>query len=500
MIDLETKELISKMTDDLEHSANRNLWDAIMMMTNYKEASSAYAELMDDVMEHSGFRMLDGVVFFFSGMIYVPVPRPAFNRSIELFLKRMHVRPAIMFDCCAYLQRKAWESITLNKPLRPTFNVWAFQNGVVDFAKGTVLMPFSSEFHVVYIHPYRYDPKATCYLWNKFLREVLPEEESRLILQMFMGLATYDRGYMTSKVENCLVLYGGGANGKSVIQQTMMGIFGDENISHKELKQLTRSGDEELRVISSIDGKLMNFASELRAKDLRGHEDAFKKLVSGEPQAGRRIGGNVYEVTNIPWLVFNTNNMLEMEDTSTGVQRRIIYLVFGTSIAPSRQNPRLAYELRAEYPGILNWIVRGAKKLKKLRFQFPVSPLGNRFLRLSEGESDVVMSWVHARKVRFVPDDEYDVPHYVSSNAIMQDIENYSLMNGFTMNLPNNMLSRALTKASCGLLHRKRTSGGVFYVLYGFSEEDLDTPVPILTEEGYMVHDSTIEDELYDDL
>lgn len=498
MISDETKDLLVVMVDNMERSTNRNVWDAVNGITNYKEACNALGELMDEVMASSDFRMLGDVVFFFNGEIYVPVDKSVFDRAVELFLKRMHVKGAVLFDSRYYIQRKAWNSIVLNCPLHPTFNVWAFENGVVDFSDG-VLRDFSPEFHVIYKHPYKYDPKARCDMWNIFLREVLAEPQSRLILQMFMGLATFDRGYMTSKVENCLVLYGGGANGKSVIQQTMMGIFGNENVSHKELKQLTRSGDEQMRTISSIDGKLMNFGSELRGKDLYGHEDDFKKLVSGEPHAGRRIGGNVYEVTNLPWLVFNTNNMLRMEDTSNGVQRRIIYLVFDKIIAPSKQNPRLVFELKREYPGILNWILRGAKKLKKMHFQFPVSPLGSKFLRLSEGESDIVMSWVKSMNIRFVPDDEYDEPHYLTASLIYEHLEKYSLVNGLSFNLNGLLaLGRAMNRVSCGLVRRKRSSRDVKYVVYGCTEEDLMKDPPVIGENFLMEADE--EEEMYEDL
>jgi len=365
MTDNEHSELIYLVVNELLDKCQRSEFDLVGSIRDWHEACSIYCELMFGLVQKCGFRTLKGRVWFFDGRCYVPLEDFVFDRAVEVFLQRIQLSSKNMFHCLSRIQRKARESVRLSPLLRPTYCIQAFENGVVDF-RSCDLMPFSPEYDVIYVHPYKFDPRAQCPLWKSFLDDVLEEPESRLILQMFFGLCTYDRGFMGDKVENCLVMYGAGSNGKSTVQEVMRGVLGHENVSSMGLRPLVCGGDEQQRNIGAIDGKLVNMGSELNRNDIRGHEDAFKSLCSGENQYGRSIGKNVYKVENVPWLIFNTNTTLRLEDTSYGVMRRIIWLVFDKTILPQHQNTHLATDLVREYPGIMNWIISGGKKLKRL--------------------------------------------------------------------------------------------------------------------------------------
>ena len=135
---------------------------------------------------------------------------------------------APMLGISTVMNKSFMEVIECYNILRPTFDIVAFANGVVDFGSGLKypnVMPFSPEYHVTYYHPYDYNPKAKCDRWMNFIKEVLPDRTSRMILQMFLGLGLIQRGTAynpyegkeSSKIELCLLLIGTGANGKSVI-------------------------------------------------------------------------------------------------------------------------------------------------------------------------------------------------------------------------------------------------------------------------------------------
>lgn len=83
---------------------------------------------------------------------------------------------------------------------------------------------------------------------------------------------------MDKKVENALVLFGNGSNGKSVIMDTVMGILGEENISNLSMEALLRGGDERQRNLSQIDGKIFNWSGEMEAKTFAGSGRCCKKL------------------------------------------------------------------------------------------------------------------------------------------------------------------------------------------------------------------------------
>lgn len=492
---------MDRIVSNLVEVSEQSSFDAAGVVRDWREASLMYGELIFNAIGKSDFKHMNGMMWAFNGEIYVPISWAMFSRAIELYCRRMRISATNMYYSLNKWVRKARESVFLNCVLRPSFCVQAFENGVVDFRDGR-LMEFSNVHHVIYKHRYVFDPSAKCPLWTSFLREVLEEPESRLILQMFLGLCTYDRGFMTDKVENCLVMYGEGSNGKSTIQEVVKGVLGHENVSSMGLKPLTKGGDEQQRNIGAIDGKLLNMGSELSPRDIVGHEDAFKSLCSGEQQYGRQIGKNVYKVDNVPWMIFNTNNMLKLEDTSHGVMRRIIWLVFDKIIPTEAQNTRLATDLEAEYSGIMNWIISGGKKLKKARYKFPISKKGSFFAKREEGENDLVRSWCNTREVRFTkrPGDTEDVGRWFTGAQLYEDVVKYAEINGFNCKVTRGSFPRDLMRVSGGILHRHRRSDGMCYMLFGLTEEQLASDLPLVEGKDNYYHDDEYMEQMYFDL
>lgn len=448
--------------------------------SDYAEASMRVKSLVFNVMPSSDFRYVHGCYYLFTGEIYEAVNPEIICKAVEEWLIKVHVSPKVLHFSSNKFQSEALLSIRINNPFCPMFHIKAYQNGVVDFTDGK-LRPFSPEFHVLYKHPYKYDPSAKCPMWQSFLRTVLPEKDSRLILQMYLGLCTYDRGKMIDKVENCLMLFGTGSNGKSVIYETITGIFGRENISSMGLLSLIRGGDERLRNVARIDGKLVNMCPEIQAKDISGYEDAFKTLCSGEMVYGRNIGGNVYEVRNVPWMIFNMNNLPKASDSSYGYFRRFLYVIFENVIPEEMQNKHLADDLRQEYPGILNWIIRGGKYLKQRHFVFPKSENSEKQKLFVMGESNITFSWAFARGVRPSANAKGELSTWIRASDMYDDMVRYAEANGFE-SVSTQDFGRQLTKLGFGKLSKRRDSKGMLYRVYGCSDTELKSPVPVVAD------------------
>ena len=63
---------------------------------------------------------------------------------------------APMLGISTVMNKSFMEVIECYNILRPTFDIVAFANGVVDFGSGLKypnVMPFSPEYHVTYYHP-----------------------------------------------------------------------------------------------------------------------------------------------------------------------------------------------------------------------------------------------------------------------------------------------------------------------------------------------------------
>lgn len=493
--------MINKIVDNLVRTGDRYEM-AISGSATGREALSQYYENLDSVIEsvyktvsRSDLALYKGEVYFFTGKIYEVVPGHAYlKRAIRTYLRVSGVPKSFIVRSIRDIMAETYTSLEINRVLKPRYNVMAFENGVVDMSDG-ILRPFSREHHVVYLHHYKYDPEAKCPKWHSFLRGtdfgkkvdtggVLPDRNDRTILQMFLGLALFDRGTMDKKVENALVLFGNGSNGKSVIMDTVMGILGEENISNLSMEALLRGGDERQRNLYQIEGKIFNWSGEMEARSFSGREDAAKSLISGEPQLGRRIGNNAFKITNIPYFIFNANRFPAGGDSSYGFFRRFIFIVFDKVIDERNMNLKLTSELKEEYPGILNWIRRGAVLLKKNGFKFPESE-GSLRKRINEmGLSALGKSWAMARGFYALPRKDYpgDMAHEVDFTLIYEDIKNYAEENGFPM------ASRQTIAAHFRDLgfdrNRKRKVGKtVYYKCYGVTADILvSTPVPLVSD------------------
>jgi putative DNA primase/helicase len=132
------------------------------------------------------------------------------------------------------------------------------QNGTMEFSdNGWFLRKFQSEDFMTYQLPFGYDKKALCPLFDKYLLRVIPERESRLILQEFCGYI-----FTKIKLEKCLILLGGGHNGKSVFFDTLSALLGPENTLTYTLGSFAHEYNR-----ARLTNVLLNYSSE-RGTDL----------------------------------------------------------------------------------------------------------------------------------------------------------------------------------------------------------------------------------------
>ena len=260
-------------------------------------------------------------------------------------------------------------------PLHLRRSLVAFGNGIYDFSDfgNIVYHPYGEGLDVVSSLPYDYSVDARCPLWESFLCKVL-DSGQRLLLQKFMSLGLVDRSLMRSKVENCLWMVGPGGAGKSTISNVISYVYGDDNVSGLSLGQLVCGGnDERSRFMSMLKGKVFNFCKEIQMSDITYHVDTFKSLCSGEPQQMRRIGGDVKELRDIPYFVFNMNHKPRSKTMDTGLMRRLLFLTFRQVPSEEDIDTQLESKLKAEAAGIRNWLIEGYRQLERDGFKFTSS-------------------------------------------------------------------------------------------------------------------------------
>lgn len=315
----------------------------------------------------SSLSTLNSQIYFFTGEIYEPIDKNDFDNAIYQIVSFKAMLPD---EDSVYDDRYKYHcySVVMSKKLRVDNSIIVFGNCVLD-VNGRKVHKFDKKWVQITRVDYDYVPNMRIYKWYDFLNSVLPDLALQKVLQMFLGAVFVNR--WEQKIETMLILLGSGANGKSVIQETVRGVLGDENVSKSSLKELCHSGAVGDQTIMLINGKRLNYCSEIQLGEIDSNSDRLKAMISGEPVYGRRLYQDRCEARNIPLIMANANKMPTIQDKSFGMLRRITVIPFEVTIPKTRQNPHLAYELRDEYPGIMNWILEGRDMLERAGYKIP---------------------------------------------------------------------------------------------------------------------------------
>ena len=238
-----------------------------------------FQDLLIDAIKKSTLCCFNGRPYYYGGRIYEQLGREgwdAFYSLVKAVADKCKMQPGDktkLESVCKVCRRE----VSL-KELKVDNHIIVLQNGVLDVEKGT-FHKFSSRFHQITQMSFDYNPDEVPFLWKDiFLDRVLPDEGYQKVLQEFMGAIFIDRD--KAKIEKMLILKGAGSNGKSVVFETLKGLLGEDNIKTIPLSELI-GGSERKQNIASINGKRLNYCSEIQTHEFGKNVDALKALISG---------------------------------------------------------------------------------------------------------------------------------------------------------------------------------------------------------------------------
>ncbi|MDL0088503.1 phage/plasmid primase, P4 family [Campylobacter gastrosuis] len=238
---------------------------------------------------------------------------------------------------------------------------------IVNFKNGTAFVSKNGKFTfkprhdkkdgALTILDFDYDAKATCPKWNRFLKQVLGDEDDIKTLMEFIGYC-----FLPSHAfESFLFLYGkSGANGKSVILDTIRAFFGDENVSSLQLQQF------EGHQLYGLANKLINIGSEIDKNGTdKGQLANLKALVSTKDSI--MINPKNKDPFNLmpnekPKLAF-AGNEKPKQGLDNGVFRRMILLTFDKEVRDGAKIHGLSERFKDELAGIFNLAIAGLQRL-----------------------------------------------------------------------------------------------------------------------------------------
>lgn len=310
------------------------------------------------------------------------------------------------------------------------------RNGTFEISKKAVkLRPFNRADFLTYQLSFAFDSAAQCPKWLAFLDEVLPETDERGNIvdkgkSRQRVLAEYIAYVFVThlKLEKTLILYGTGANGKSVVFDIINSLLGKENVSNLSLDSLS---DQHYR--AGLANKLLNYSSEISN---RLQAEKFKQLTSGEPVEARLPYGQPMTLTNYAKLAFNSNELPRDVEHTTAFFRRFLIIPFDVTIPENKRNPNLAKEIiENELSGVFNWILEGLKRLIRQSNFSPCEPV-QKALETYRKESDSVAMFLEEEKYRSSQSIKMSVKEIFSA------YKNYCIENGYRSLGRNNFAKR----------------------------------------------------------
>lgn len=232
------------------------------------------------------------------------------------------------------------------------------KNGTFEISpQETKLRPFDRSDFITYQLPFEYNPQAKAPLFEAYLNKVLPDIERQKVLAEYLGYVFIKHGGRL-KLEAALILYGTGANGKSVFFEIVNALLGTNNVSSYSLQELT---DDSGYYRAMIANKLVNYASEINGKL---QADSFKKMVSGESVPARLPYGKPMQLTNYAKFIFNCNELPKDVEHTNAYFRRWLIIPFDVTIPKEEQDSELHTKIiESELSGVFNWVLEGLNRL-----------------------------------------------------------------------------------------------------------------------------------------
>jgi putative DNA primase/helicase len=198
-------------------------------------------------------------------------------------------------------------------------------------------------------------PDGTCPRWHKFLDKVtVGDRDLQAFLQRVAGYALTG----STREHALFFLHGGGANGKSVFINTISGILNEYHRT-APLETFTASGiDRHPTDLAGLRGARLVTAIETE-EGRRWAESKIKQLTGGDRVAARFMRQDFFEYTPQFKLAIAGNNKPGLRTVDEAIRRRFHLIPFTVTIPPAQRDLELGEKLKAEWPGVLAWMIQG---------------------------------------------------------------------------------------------------------------------------------------------
>lgn len=239
---------------------------------------------------------------------------------------------------------------------------------------------------------YEYDERAQCPMFKKYLNRIFRSRSDKDDMIAFLQRAV---GYTLTGAtgEQCLfLLYGSGANGKSVFLDVLNALLGEYG-TVTQSKTFTTERGEISNDIAALAGKRMVYASE-NSSDTHLDESIIKQLTGGENISARFLHQEFFTFKPRFKIWWAFNHPPAITDMTNSIWRRIKIVPFNEVLPESEWDKKLAEKLIAqELPGIFNWAIEGLKDYYRLGSLTPPKVIAEATQQYKE-EQDILHEFI----------------------------------------------------------------------------------------------------------
>lgn len=232
------------------------------------------------------------------------------------------------------------------------------------------------------------EPQGDCPLWLAFLNRITAQDiDLQAYLQRVAGYAL--TGVTTEHA--LFFLYGTGSNGKSVFINTIAGVMGTYAMTAPIEMFMASSVDRHPTELAMLRGARLVTAIETES-GRHWSEARLKALTGGDPVTARFMRQDFFEFKPQFKLMIAGNHKPALRSVDEAIRRRLHMIPFTVTIPPEDRDRDLEEKLKAEWPGILQWMIEGCLDWQEQGLAPPVAVLDATAEYL--GDEDSFATWL----------------------------------------------------------------------------------------------------------
>ncbi|MCZ8165769.1 phage/plasmid primase, P4 family [Silanimonas sp.] len=272
-------------------------------------------------------------------------------KSVQAALALAQADPAIA------LPFEAWDRdpLLLNTP-----------TGVVDLRTGTT-RPHRADDYMTQCTPVAPDFVSRPAVFLRFISEVF-EGDADLVGFMQRAL-----GYCLTGVRREQLLmfwHGSGANGKSTLVDLVHRVCGTYATMLPASELMVSRSERHPAGVATLRGRRLAISSELDEGQL-WNEPLLKSLTGDETLAARFMRQDFFEFEMTHKHVIVGNHKPRLRGGDPAMARRLVLVPFEAKFEGTARDPEMPQRLKAEAPGVLAWLIRGAQQWHECRLRIP---------------------------------------------------------------------------------------------------------------------------------